>query len=325
MALGLILGIIGFVCGGAKAVNADQSGIHISDNTLHTKKDLNLASFESIDLDTSAFNVEFVPSDHHGIEMIYYNENCRPTYSVENGTLKVSDEARSRTFFNIDFGFLSPHNTIKIYLPTNAALKDVTIKNESGNVKIGNFSAQTTKIEASFGSIDAFDVTSNDVTETVKSGDIRMKNVKTNSLTANNEFGNIIAEDISATQLSSVMQSGDFTVRNSKTGNTTITSEFGKITAEDVTTTQLNAKCKSGDMRLSGTFSGKTELKSEFGNINLSTSLPENQYSYGLSIEFGDIRINGSKDEAHMKQNDNAANNITATNKSGDIDVNFEK
>lgn len=324
MALGLLLAGIGFFCGGARALNITQNGVHVFDRTERAVKDLNLNTFQSIDLDTKRFNIEFVQSEQYGIEIRYYDDGDAPTYSVENSTLKVSDRS-NRPFFNIDLGFLSPENTIIVYLPKNAALKDVNIKNASGDVAIGSFSAQTTKIEASFGKINASDITSNTVTTTAKSGDIRLKNIKTDSLTANDDFGNITVEDMTTAQLSSVMKSGNFTVRNSNTGNATITSEFGKIVGETITSTQLNAKCKSGDMKLSGTFTGKTELKSEFGNINLSTSLPVKQYSYGLTVEFGDIRVNGSKDAAHVKESDNATNNITATNKSGDINIDFQK
>ena len=346
MVLGLILGIIGFVCGGARAVNVNQSGIHISSGALQTIKDLNLNAFQSIDLDTKDFNIEFVQSEHYGIEISYYNDDHQPTYSVENGTLKASDGEQNQ-FYNLNFGFFWHPNTMKIYLPKNVSLKDVTIKNASGSINIADFSAQTTNIGLSSGNLTMHDAASNTLTITLSSGNITLENV--NSETAENtkiesqsgwiniknlssktlavsaKSGNIDLKGITTSQFSSDSKSGNTTIQNSKIGNSNLESQSGNLIATDITTDSLTAKCSSGYVKFNGALGGKTDLQASSGNVDFSTSIAEDQYSYGLTARSGNIRVNGDGDADHTKLNNGAANELTINTKSGNINADFQK
>jgi DUF4097 and DUF4098 domain-containing protein YvlB len=366
MALGLLLCAIGFFNGGAKPVIVNQKGVHLLNNTPQNLTQLNLSPFDAIDFDIHNANIDFIPSSSYGIEMNYYGDTNKPSYTLANNTLKISDEKDNLfSFINMDFGFLKKTNTIKVYLPANVTLKTVTIKDLSGDLKLGGFSAKNTDINASFGNLEIDNVVSDTLTLTVgsgsgiikntttnkllysnsfgsstleninataqnaeitaKSGDITIKNFNANALVVNNSFGDITMDHVTVAQLTSLIKSGDYKVRNSTIGRTDVTSQFGKIDAEDITTTQLNAKCKSGDMKLRGTFTGNTIIESEFGKVDFSTPQKETQYSYDLSTKFGDVKVNGDKATAKNKQNIGAENTLKISNSSGDIDVRFDK
>lgn len=346
MVLGLIFATIGFVCGGARIVNVNQNGIHISSNKLQTVKDLNLENFQSIDLNTHDFNIEFVPSEHYGIEITYYNDNDHPTYSVENGTLKASDGEQNQAI-NFNIGIFWHPNTVKIYLPKNVSLKDVSIKNESGNINIGNFSAQTTNINLSSGSLNMHDTASNVLTAALESGNvtfentssadaentkievqsgwINLKNLSSKTLSVSSKSGNIDLKGLTSSQFSSDSKSGNTTMESSKIGDANFGSQSGNIVATDVTTNSLTAKCSSGYMKFSGAMGGKTDLQAASGNIDFSTSIAENLYSYGLSARSGNVRVNGDGNADHTKLNNGAANELTINTASGNISADFAK
>jgi DUF4097 and DUF4098 domain-containing protein YvlB len=347
MALGLILGILGYFCGGAKTVNIDRNGLHISNGELHTLKDLNLESFESINLDTQSFQVEFMQSEHYGIEINYYN-TCNPTYSVENGTLKASDGEKN-SFFSLNFGILWHRNTLKVYLPKNVSLKDITIKNASGNIDIGNFSAQSTNVQLFSGNLTMHNASSNTLiaalssgnavleninqaqaeSESVKleskSGWISIQNLSTKNFSVSATSGNIDLKKLTAATFSSNCLSGNTTVQNSNLGNADFGSRSGNITAEDIATDGLTAKCSSGSINLTGALKGKTNLDASSGNVNFATSIPEDQYSYGLSASSGSVLVNGDGGASHTKLNSSAANELVINTRSGNIHADFQK
>lgn len=347
MALGLILGILGYFFGGAKTVNIDRNGFHISSGELHTLKDLNLEPFQSINLDTNSFHVEFVQSEHYGIEINYYN-SCNPTYSVENGTLKASDGEKN-SFFSLNFGILWYPNTLKVYLPKNVSLKDITIKNASGNIDIGNFSAQSTNIQLFSGNLTMHDASSNTLIAALSSGNVVLENINqaqaesesvklesksgwigiqnlsTKNFSVSAASGNIDLKKLTAAKFSSDCISGNTTVQNSSIGNAVFGSRSGNITAENVTTDGLTAKCSSGSINLKGTLKGKTNLDASSGNVNFATSISEDQYSYGLSALSGSIHINGNSGASHTKLDSSAANELIINTKSGNIHADFQK
>jgi len=326
MALGLILAGIGFISGGAKALTVGQNGIHLLKDTPYTLKNPNIEAFQSIDFDIQSADVDFIKSDHYGIEIHYSGDTRKPLYTVENGTLKVTNAGKNEfIFFNIDFGISNRSNAIKVYLPANVSLKDVTIKNASGDLNLGNFTAQKADIKVPFGNVTMHDVCSDTLSVTINSGDGILRNINAKKLQVNDYFGDITIDDMTASQLTSVMKSGDYTIRNSKVDNMNVTNKFGKIGASNITTTQLTAQCNSGDMEFSGAIGGKTDIVSKFGDVDFSTSLPESQYSYDLSVKFGDIKVNGNEDAPKVKENSGAANSLTISNSSGDINADFQK
>jgi len=326
MALGLIIGGIGFLSGGAKSLAVGENGIHLLNEKPYTIKNPNLASFQSLDFDIQSADVDFIKSDHYGIEICYSGDTRKPSYTVKNGTLKVNNSKKHEfVLFNMDFGIFSHANTIKVYFPANVSLKDIIIKNASGDLNLGGYTAQTTDINAPFGNVTMHDVISDTLSMTISSGDGILRNVNSKKVKVNDYFGDITIDNMTASQLTSVMKSGDYTIRNSKVGSANITNKFGSIDASNMTTNQLIAECDSGDMTFSGSMSGKTNIVSKFGDVKFLTSLAEKQYSYGLSVKFGDIKVNGNEDAPKVKENSGAANNLTILNNSGDISVDFMK
>lgn len=324
MVLGLILGAIGFFCGGAKSLYINQGGIHVSDKTQHNLENLNLKAFQSIGIDVQDFDVEFMPSQNYGIYICYYGDTCHPTYTVENGTLKVTDGTEN-SFGGLDFNFFNKPNKIRIYLPANAALNAVKIKSACGNVIAGNFSAQTTDISSSSGYVNVSGISGDTLTLSASCGNIDIKNANFKSLSANDSSGNVTLKDSTASQTSGILQCGNITIRGSKLGSTNLDTQSGDIDAINVTTAKLSAKCSCGNMKLSGNLGGKTDLQSSSGNIDFSTGISKSQYSYSLSANDGNIKVNGSKDAPHVKEKDGAANSLTASASCGNINADFQE
>jgi DUF4097 and DUF4098 domain-containing protein YvlB len=272
MVLGLLLCAIGFFNGGAKAVTVNQKGVHLLNNTLQNLTELNLSPFDSIDFDIKNANIDFIPSSTYGIEMCYYGDTIKPSYTLVNNTLKITDEKDNLfSFVNMDFGFLKKTNTIKVYLPANVALKTVTIKDLSGDLKLDGFSAKTTDINASFGNLEMNEVVSDALTLTVGNGSGTIKNTTTNKLLYTNSFGNSTLENINAqtTQNAEITaKSGDITIKNFNASALVVNNSFGDITMDHITVTQLTSLIKIGDYKVRNSTIGKTDVNSQFGKID---------------------------------------------------------
>lgn len=297
MLIGLSLMITGFAMGGAKyGMYLDLSGVHISGKGTNINISENdLERFSKINIDANLSNVEFVSSDQYGIEINYSSGTGTPTWSIKDGLLKISDgyiPINSVRLFNMDFGVFNfgedSQNYIKVYLPADVTLDDVTVTLSCGNAVVGNFNAVNTKITNHLGNVKLNKVTSENLIASLNAGDIELSNSEIKELDVKNNLGNIV------------------------------------ITNSVVTNSEISLD--AGDARMSGDFSGRTNINTSFGDIKVNLSRAKEYYNINLSTSLGDIKVDNYRvgNNATILDGNNE-NLLKIKNSCGDIEVNFNR
>ena len=288
IAIGLVLIILGLIMGANRHIYADITGIHVVDTKGSAEiKDLNLKKFTDIDINVDIYSVEFIESDNYGIEIFYQNSDKKPTYSLDGGKLKIKhNEKNSWRFFNFDLD-LRNDQFIKIYLPKNAVLNNVVIKNDIGSIDIGQFIAKSVNIE--------------------------------------NNIGNASINNAKIDEFEAALDTGRLTIENCEILlNGKIKSGIGNVNGKNIKSSNLKINCDTGGIDLQGDFQGNTILSSNIGSIKLETSKDRDFYNYDISTDIGSVTIDGEKQKRGVSNSSkNSDNKLTITSDTGSIKINF--
>jgi DUF4097 and DUF4098 domain-containing protein YvlB len=326
IATGLVLSIIGISMGASRTLYLSNTGIHIAGGGESRITELDLGYFNSIFIDASFSDVEFVAADKYGVDIRGYDMEWH--WTLEGEILTISHERRSRIQI-LNFGLSSNSNRsyVKVYLPRDAELENVAIKSGSGNVKLGNFRADSVEITNSFGDVELYNAKSDHLMIDMNSVNFTGSNINVQSLFYNNRFGNGRFQTVSAERFTAESNSGDLELTGCVFGEISITSSFGKITANDIVSSRADIQANSGDISLNGDFTGETIIQSNFGNVKLSTSGEKEEYSYDISAKFGRITLDGERleNDTSIKSRSLSENSLNITVSSGDIEVYFSR
>lgn len=367
MALGLLLAAAGYFNGASLAVNVGgRGGVHITDRTPHTLAQESLSAFDSIDLNIEQGDVEFVPSDHYGVVITYYDSNQQYTSTVTNSTLNITETSGRFPFSLINFGIFTQdlEDTVKIYIPESTQFRNLKIQNQYGDFKAAGFTSHSTNIQLSFGQLDLSDFSCGSTSITLQNGEGNLKNISADSLTYQNDYGDSTFENITVTtdskskieaqngtviikkfnsgdleinddygdvnldavtlsKLKSTMGNGSFTINNSTVADSEVKNSYGDINAAGLMSNGASIECQNGTISLSGTLKGNTTVHSDFGDATVRTSLPQEQYSYRISSELGDVTINGEKAARNTSQQVKTGDSITISSSAGSASLNF--
>jgi len=322
-AVGLILSIIGLSLGASRVLYLDRTGIHTSGTGVSQITEMNLDSFKNIYVDVGLSDIEFISSDRYGIDL--YGEDMEWIWVLEGDLLRITHNRNSRfTVMNFDF-IQSERSYAKIYLPDNVDLETVTIKTSSGDVKLGNFTADKVEVTSSFGKIDMSNIKSNRLQVNISSGNFTGLNISTGSLVYDSKFGDGLFQTISAGSFRADSSSGNLELKDCLFTEASISNTFGKITASGLTSTKSNIQASSGNININGDFTGETIVHADFGDIKLTSSRSREEYSFDISVRFGGIRFDGEKlgDQASITSGSTLTNHLKITASSGDIEVIF--
>ena len=137
--IGIIFIGIGALTGSKMGLRVRGSGIEIIE--AEKIKDANplLDEFNSVEIDLSYADVVIEKGSDYGIEMIYFDSNYVPEYTVDQGTLVVTDNSKSEGFYNylnIDMSFGLEKNKVVIYIPEGASVDSYNISVDSGSTNI---------------------------------------------------------------------------------------------------------------------------------------------------------------------------------------------
>ena len=321
---GLVLMITGVAFGASLGVYINNRGTHVVDEVEKRISETALREFNVIEVTADFSDIEFVESDEYGFEIIYYTDNMSTDWSAENGKLKIVQDSRSSFSFN--FGITSfKRNVVKIYLPGGVNLREVTLKTDSGNIRVGNFTAENTEIRNSFGDVSISDISCGHINIILDSGDFTGSSLNADIVNINNKFGKSTFDKLISVTLDAEVSSGDFTIKNSEVEALTISNKFGNITAENIVTQKMNIESDSGNTKLIGEFNGKTEIFSKFGDVSLETIKQKDYYSYDISAQFGKLIFDNEKlsDNSYVRSGTILENDIKINSSSGDIRVKF--
>lgn len=342
----------------AFAMTPKANGIAV-DASARVEGDKQLEAFRSIALDTGSAQVKLIPSDRFRLKYCYYTDLHQVHYENKDGTLKVWDEYNEKykkspfKGISLSGSWNFPDNYVELYYPKGASFDSVDVENAFGDTQLGAITAKTLKLVLHSGDASLADVHAKDVDITCDFGDLIIRNenecladrvkivqhsgdlsiVKLSSagdMVIQDDFGDVSLKDLRAASLQAQLHSGDLLAKNVDGGKASVKADFGSLNMEGLTTSQLSANVSSGDVEIAGNLGGKTEIDTKFGDVALSPSGPRDAYHYDLSVNFGDLRINGKavrdqNGEAAKKTeaNKGAANTITVNGASGDISLRF--
>lgn len=292
MAIGLILATAGFFSGAKLDASFGMNGAQISNSTPHTINQEKLNAFDSIQLNVDQGDVEFVSSDHYGAVISYFGKEDKYRCDEKDGTLVITDQSENAgsNWLNFNFMLGTSRNTVKIYLPQGAKLKNLTVKIGNGNFTAGNFTSGSTDIRLPFGKLNLSDADCGDASITLQDGKSSLQRIQAASLIFKNDFGNSSFEDITVSPDAKVkidLQNGSASVKNFTAGFLELNNSFGNNTLAGLKLSQLKSKIGNGNLKIEDSSIEKSEIKNSFGQINISGLI-----SGGADITSGNGKIN---------------------------------
>lgn len=322
--LGVIIGTIGLLSGGRGNIAWGKHGLIVYDKANIIKENKELEKFNDVSIDVDFGDIELIKSDKYSIEVEYNGEVEEVTYKVENEKLTVINNRWGKMFFNM--GFIDNNTLVKVYIPENVVLNNIDIQNKSGNLIIDNIDVKNSNINCDFGNATINNITGDKINLTGKSGEVYAKNLKLKELVLNVDFGDVISENINTNTFESNLKSGTLDIKTLTANNVKISSDFGEVKGTQLVTNGLLVRAKSGEINIDGELKGDNILDCDFGDITLKTSLPKNEYSYKVDMDFGTNKIDGKEVKGDVEEISTVASNSFNINcKSGDLKIDFVK
>ncbi|GAA0086556.1 hypothetical protein UT300007_29960 [Clostridium sp. CTA-7] len=322
--LGITMAIIGLLSGGHGSIVWGKDGLEIYDKANIIKENNELEKFNDVNIDVDFGDIEVIKSDKYAIEVEYNKEVEELTYKVENEKLTVSNNRWGKRFFSM--GFIDNNTLVKVYIPENVALNNLDIQNKSGNLIVDNIEVKNSNINCDFGNATINNITGDKINLTGKSGKVYTKNLKLEELVLYVDFGDVISENINTTTFESNLKSGTLDIKTLTANNAKINSDFGDVKGIQLVTNGLLVRAKSGEINIDGELKGDNTLDCDFGDITIKTSLPKNEYSYKVDMDFGTNKIDNKEVEGDVEEiNTGASNNFNINCKSGDLKIDFVK
>ena len=321
--VGMILSVVGFVTGASRTLYIDRTGVKVSDGSISHITEMNLEQFRSVSVDVGFSDIEFVISDNFGIDL--YGNDMEWLWSLEDGTLNITHN-RSALLHIIKLDFIATgRNHAKIFLPANTELETVIVRTNSGDIKIGSFRADKADVTSSFGNVELNNITSNHLQVDLSSGRFTGINLTTGKLDFTGRFGNGYFQSVTADSLSAYSNSGDLHFTDCSFGEIDVTNSFGNIITNGFASSKTNILASSGDVRIAGDLSGETVIHANFGDTKLELSREKEEYSYYVSVRFGNIIFDGERQREQSTINSRTIleNHLEITSSSGDVEVSF--
>ncbi len=308
---GLAFTAIGIQFGARRGVYFNGNSIQISDEDLRYIKDMDLESFNRVEMDIYYSDIEFIKSDHYGVDICYYEHMSDPTYSVENGTLRIYDNPKNSNggFWGIGFLFnqMTPH--IKVYSPDEAEFEKVNIKDRNGDVKLDSLNAKQVDLTCYYGDVNLNDLNSVNVDIVMQNGDSKISNLDCDTLSYKNSYGNAELKNMVCTKsLTMSFKNGDLRVSGMKSEIISYENSYGDCIIYDTSSDSFEATVSNGDIKISNSILGETRLENHYGEISAS-----NVFTKKLNVvnQNGDTEIHGD-----------ILGNTTIRSSYGNVDIN---
>jgi len=323
-AAGLVLSILGLALGASRVLYVDRSGLHVTGSGVSHITEWGLEAFKNIQIDAGLSDIEFISSDKYGIDL--YGDNMEWNWTLENGLLRITHDRGTRLqVMNLDF-ISTERNHVKIFLPVDTNLETVDIKTSSGNIKLSYIQTERLEATTSFGDINLSNITSDNMKISVSSGKFTGKNLDAQSLTYTSSFGDGQFQSVKATNFTADSSSGNLNLIGCDLGDMNIKTNFGDITAYGLISTGANIQARSGGINITGDISGENIINTSFGDIKLTMGGRREDYSFDITVRFGDITIDGERlrDQGSFVSSPVQQNHFIISSSSGDIRMNFE-
>ncbi|HJD47703.1 MAG TPA: DUF4097 domain-containing protein [Candidatus Mediterraneibacter norfolkensis] len=243
----------------------------------------------------SAADISILPSDDEKFYLEYLLDGAydSPQFEISSGrlTLAQAEGTASGGIFlfgsglNFGSGFgikdVSPY--VRLYVPSDSMLSDVSAYSDAGSVEVRDLSAGKASFSASF-------------------GDLTLDNCIFGSLEAVTDSGSIEGSDI-------------------QTGSLVAENDFGSTAFRSTAVTSARITASSGDILLEAQELETLEGSNDFGDTRICLSDPLSSYSCNLSTDFGDIILPDNISGGHVS--DGFGEGSYTSEGSGDRQITF--
>jgi len=321
--IGMILSAVGLATGASRILYFDRTGLHVSSGEIDHITEMDLEQFRSISVNVGFSDVEFVKSDRFGIDL--YGSDMVWIWTLEGGRLNIThDRINQLHVLNLNI-ITTGRNYAKIFLPADTELETVFIRTNSGDIRIGSFHADNVDVKSSFGDATLDNITSNHLQVDLSSGNLTGTNISTGRFDFTSRFGDGRFQSVTADSFNADSSSGNLRFTGCAFGEFDATNRFGDIIASGFASLKTNILASSGDVRIAGDLSGETVIDTSFGDVKLTLAKEKNEYSYNISVKFGDIRFDGDrlKEQSSFISGAVLENHLDISSASGDIEVTF--
>ena len=292
--VGLLLGIAGFVLGGANSVlfengrfrvmgSADKEEIDYVDETFENVKD--------IIIDVDYFSKVILKE---GTTFSVKGSNPKSLGGLEakntSGTLTVSD-SKKRGHLIMDFGFFNNWNLVgdgvlEITYPANANLGKLEV-----NVNLG---------------------------------DVEISDLNANKIFTDLDAGDISVARISTEQLSIILDLGNCDIDDANAKNSEISCDSGNINIKNFESDGIEVDSSLGDVTIDGSLRGKSDIDLDAGDLKLNLKQSMDDTAYFIETDLGDIVINGDKRRGLVENRImGAQHNLNLKTDLGNVSLNF--
>lgn len=281
--IGLIMATIGWIAGGMEPVTIGSNGIKVASDSDAKSIDESFDNINSIDIDVDVRRV-IIKS---GNQVRVTSKGVVKNFSVKdnNGTLEINEgKSDEKITFSI-FGFgneSGSHEDLVITCPDDAINK-INITSDTGDIDMSN---------------------------------LNIKDITTDSDTGHTKLTKIDSESIEVKS-----DTGDLTINKTVTDSFKFNLDTGDVKGENNRISSVNGELDTGSVNLKGQISGPITIKDNIGDVKLELTNREEEYSYNLVTDIGDINLNGQKINGSMIKEAPSKPEINIKNDTGSISI----
>lgn len=317
---GFVLAGIGIAMGGiVYGFQIDAQGIRVYAPQLEQKKQSETNSWQlnkepleafdrmEIDVEYADIHVERTDSDQYTLSCNLPDQG-RLINEVKDGklTIKQKDDASHRIGYMNLMWFSIGNNRIDskekeyitICLPRHAALTDILLGTESGDVTCDNIDTDSLKVKAEYGDVDLAHMEAGEMEIRLDSGELQMEQVSGNACTVWNEYGKAVFDQVALKgDLSVTMESGNLEFCDTDMRNLNLKSEYGDVKSRQSSFADIRMDMECGDCQMQDISFDNCRIHSAYGDVELELQKAGTDYSYALDTEYGNIKVDGQKME----------------------------
>jgi len=258
LALGIIVGLAGFMHGGYKPLSIGLDGVRVysdADLSSYDVLDETYASFGSIEVDTSTIPVTLQEGTEFSVTGKNLKSNGGLKAAASGGILKVSSQKPSvRAFSFGPFGYGSQSRLV-ITWPAGAKFESVSIRDDVGSLRIEGLNAQ-------------------DFYSSVDTGEQRISGSSLGRMKTTMNLGSLTIADTSVNTADIGQDSGSANISGFSSQGLTMNNDLGSISIE-------------------GTLHGASKVKCDTGSINIRLNQSIGDISYSVSSDVGSAKVVG--------------------------------
>lgn len=334
---GLVIFTVGLRLGGEPGFWIDRTGIHTNQEIREQAagsqmvlEKTELAEFCEMDIQSSCNDIEVLPSEDgkYYIEYVVNVQNAEPRYEVKGEvlTFEYVRKAGENTGNGISFMIWDTDNPfkqgyVKIYVPENAAMKNIKLSNSDGSIRYEGPDAENYDITSEYGSITLKNVKAESISIHASDGSINCDSLFSGTFTLENHYGKSTMNNIISDVMEISASDGSVSLTQIQTGALSVENTYGGLNGDSVQADSLSVRMSDGSCTIRQADVKQASFTNSYGSIKLELTGREEDYNYNIDTEYGSITVNGRKydEEEDYRVNHEANRNIAIDASDGSV------